>query len=68
MIHNLVSVWPEYLRNIESVKTETFKFELDKFLEFISDEPQKPNYLTAARSNSILDQLSRRAQGIYQGT
>ena len=28
---------PKYLRNIESVKTEKFKFELDKFLELIPD-------------------------------
>ena len=58
---------PKYLRNIESVKTEEFKFELDKFLELIPDQPKMPNYVTAAGSNSILDQLSHlRAQGIYQ--
>ena len=28
---------PKYPRDIESVKTEKFKFELDKFLEFIPD-------------------------------
>ena len=28
---------PEYLRDIESVKTEKFKFELNKFLELIHD-------------------------------
>ena len=56
------------MRDIESVKTDEFKFELDKFLELILDEPKMPNYVTAARSNSILDQLSHlRAQGIYQG-
>ena len=49
---------PKYLRDIESVKTEKFKFELDRFLEFIPDEPKMPNYVTAARSNSILGQLS----------
>ena len=59
---------PKYPRDIESVKTEKFKFELDKFPEFIPDEPKMPNYITAAGSNSILDQLSHaRAQGIYQG-
>ena len=57
---------PKYVRDIESVKTENFKFELDKFLQLIPDEPKMPNYVTAARSNSILDQLAhRRAQGIY---
>ena len=38
---------PKYLRDIESVKTEKFKFELDKFLELIPDEPKMPNSVTA---------------------
>ena len=55
----------KYLRDIENVKIEKFKFELHKFLELIPDEAKMPNYVTAARSNSILDQLAhRRAQGI----
>ena len=59
---------PKYLIDIESVKTEKFKCELNKFLEYIPDEPKMPNYVTAARSNSILDQQSHlRAQGIDQG-
>ena len=58
---------PKYLRDIESVKTEKFKFELDKFLELIPDEAKVPNYVTASGSNSIIDQLTHlRAQGIYQ--
>ena len=58
---------PKYLRDIESVKTEKFKFELDKFLELIPDEPKMPDYVTASGSNSILDQLTHlRTQGIYQ--
>ena len=57
---------PKYLRDIESVKTEKFKFELDKFLDTIPDEPKMPNYVTASGSNSILDKLTHlRAQGIY---
>ena len=57
----------KYLRGIESVNTEKFKFELDKFLELIPDQPKMPNYVTASGSNSILDQLAHlRAQGIYQ--
>ena len=57
---------PKDLRDIESVKTKKFKFELDKFLEFIPDEPKKKLYVTASGSNSILDQLTHpRAQGIY---
>ena len=58
---------PKYPRDIEIVKTEKFKFELDKFLELIPDEPKMPKYVTASGSNSILDQLTHlRAQGIYQ--
>ena len=34
---------PKYLKDIESVKTEKFKYELDKFLELIPDEPKMPN-------------------------
>ena len=56
----------KYLRDIESVKTEKFKFELDKFLDTFPDQPKMPNYVTTARNNSILDQLTHpRAQGIY---
>ena len=59
----------EHLRDTESVKTEKFKFELDKFLELIPDYPRMPNYATAVRTNSILDQIShRRAQGIYNSS
>ena len=59
----------KYLRDIEIVKTEKFKFELDKFLELITDQPKMPHYVTATRSNSILDQLShRRAQGLKEST
>ena len=58
---------PKYLRDIESVNTEKFKFELNKFLELIPDQPKMPNYVSALGSNSILDQLTHlRAQGIYQ--
>ena len=57
---------PKYLRDIESVKTEKFKFELDEFLDTIPDLPKMPNYVTASGSKGILDQLTHlRAQGIY---
>ena len=57
---------PKYLRDIESVKTEKFKFELDKFLNTIPDQPKMPNNVTASGSNRILEQLTHlRAQGIY---
>ena len=51
------------------VQSKCKSYELDKFLEFISDEPKMPNYVTAAGSNNCaLDQLSDLwAQGIYQG-
>ena len=62
----LYNSMPKYLRDIESVKIEKFKFESDKFLELIPDDPKMPNYVTASGSNSILDQLTHlRAQGIY---
>ena len=35
----------KYLRDIESVKTEKFKFELDKFLELIPDQPKMSPHL-----------------------
>ena len=58
------SLLPKYLRDIESVKTEKYKFELDKFLELIPDEPKMANYVTASGTNSILGQLTDlRAQG-----
>ena len=61
----LYNLLPKYLRDIKSDKTEKFKFELDKFLELIPDEPKMANYVTASGSNSILDQLAHlRAQGI----
>ena len=50
----LYNLFPKYPRDFESVKTEKFKFELYKFLKLI----KMPNYFTAARNNSILDQLS----------
>ena len=39
---------PKYLRDIESVKTEKFKFKLDKFVDTIPDQPKMPNYVTAS--------------------
>ena len=63
----LYSSLPKYLRDIESVETKKFKFELDKFLKLIPVEPKMSNNVTAAQSKSILDQLTHlRAQEIYQ--
>ena len=56
--HRLYNSISKYQRD-ECVKTEKSKFELDKFLVLILDEPKMSNYFTAARNNiSILDQLS----------
>ena len=50
---------------MKSVKTIQFKLEFDKFRYLVLDVPRMPNYFTATRSNSVLDQLAhRRAQGI----
>ena len=54
-LYNLLT---KYLRDIQSVKTEKFKFEFDKFLELIPDQPKMPNYVIASGSNTILDQLA----------
>ena len=57
---------PKYLRDIESVKTEKFKFEFDKFLDTIPHQPKMPNYVTASESNSVFGLLTHlRAQLIY---
>ena len=57
---------PKYLRDIESIKTEKFKFEIYKFLNTIPDQTKMHNYVTKSGSNGILDQLTHlRAQGIY---
>ena len=62
----LYNSFAKYLRDIESVKIEKLKFDLDKFLGTIPDQPEMPKYVTASGSNSILDQLTHlRAQGIY---
>ena len=40
----------KYLRDIESVKTEKIKFEIDKLLDTIPDQPKMLNYVTASGS------------------
>ena len=62
----IVQLLPKYLRH-RKCYTEKFKFDVDKFIEHILDEPKMSNYVTAAGSNSMLDQLTYlRAQGIYE--
>ena len=38
---------PKYPRDIESITTKKFKFELDKFPELIPDELKMTNYVIA---------------------
>ena len=64
---SLVQLIAKISEKHRNVKTEKFKFELDKFLELIPAGPKMPNYVTASRSNSILGQLTHLgAQGIYR--
>ena len=67
-IKNIVKKARYKIESVESVSvTEKFLFEFNKFLELIPDELKMPNYVTAAGSNSILDQLTHlRIQGICQ--
>ena len=57
-VPRLYNSLPKYLRDIKRVETEKIKFVLDEFLELIHPEPKMLNYVTAARSNKILDKLS----------
>ena len=59
---------PKYLWDIESVRTEKFKFERDQFLEHIPDDPNDQHMSPHTEATcSILDQMTHlRAQGIYQ--
>ena len=51
---------------MSSVKTQNVKFEHQKFLQVIPDDPWMPIHVTATRSNSILGQLAHmKSQGIY---
>ena len=50
------------------LKLKKLEPELDTFLELIPDEPKMTKYVTAAGSDSILDQRTHlRDQEIYQG-
>ena len=50
--NRLYNSLPKYLREIESVKVQKIKFELDKFLLLVPDEPKMPNYVTASASST----------------
>ena len=63
--HRLYNLLPKYLRDIESVKTEKFKFELDKFSRLFLISQKCPT-MSPHQEASILDQLTHlRAQRIY---
>ena len=49
---------PKYLRDIESVKTKKFKFELDIFLELIPDDPKMPNYCMSPHQEATASSTS----------
>ena len=58
---------PKYLRHIESVKTEKFKFELDKFLDTIPDQPKMPNYMST-HQETIASSTSSLIRGLKEFT
>ena len=49
---------PAHIANITGVRTETFKYHLDKWLNTIPDTPRIDNYsaIVEKQTNSILDQ------------
>ena len=53
-IFNLLPVW---IRTMNGVTVDSFKFELDKFLGGVPDQPTVPGRSRAAITNSLLDQL-----------
>ena len=64
---------PEYLIDTESVKTEKFRFELDKFLELIPDEPKMPNCVThqeatASSTSSLIRGLKEFTKVVQSST
>ena len=56
--HRLYNSLRNYRRDMRN-----FIFELEKFIKLIPDEPKLTNYITAARSNTILDLLTHRSLG-----
>ena len=53
-IFNLLPVW---IRTLNGVNVEKFKYELDRFLYGVPDQPTVPGRPRAATTNSLLDQL-----------
>ena len=59
----LYNSMPKYLRDLESVKTEKFKFELEKFQELIPDERKMSNYVTASPRKQQHPQPANSSEG-----
>ena len=57
---------PKYLRNICNCSKDTFKKELDHFLQSLPDEPLLPNlyHLRRADSNKITEMIKHRTQRV----
>ena len=49
---------PSHISNITGVRTETFKYHLDKWLQTIPDTPRIDNYsaMVEMQTNSIINQ------------
>ena len=54
----LFNLLPRALRDIQSGTVDQFKAQLDKWLEVVPDQPTVPGRLRAAKTNSLLDQVS----------
>ena len=54
---NLFNLIPNYIRNINSDNVDTFKANLDKFLETVPDQPTIAGQGRAADTNSLLHQI-----------
>ena len=53
---------PRYIRDISTGSVESFKTELDGWLDSIPDQPTIPNMSRSAVTNSILDQINYRTE------
>ena len=58
----LFNVMPQHIRDLSGCSVDTFKFQLDKYLRTISDQPVIPGYISGNTqlhgSNSLVDILS----------
>ena len=60
----LFNTLPKNVRDLSNVNVDTFKRQLDKFLQDLPDEPPIPGYHRRALSNSVVDQVAlMRADG-----